>query len=105
MLIVQYPILSTWTVQPIITPQNAFWIPFEDAKIEFTETSGGTFPTDAFIRVLWGDHPSTYTIPFMDTSGSNKPILQHKYKKGGNYNITAYIFNSVSGITVSCQVM
>ncbi|MPC46595.1 hypothetical protein E2C01_040316 [Portunus trituberculatus] len=65
-------------------------------------SSPGNFPTNASVDVSWGDGSSKETLRFED-SGGGKANISHVYSEDGYYNVTAYIYNNVSGFEVSCQ--
>uniref|UniRef100_A0A0P4W127 PKD/REJ-like domain-containing protein n=2 Tax=Scylla olivacea TaxID=85551 RepID=A0A0P4W127_SCYOL len=101
-LCVQHEVLTTWTMTSD-SVSSSFKIPSQAASFLFEMSSPGNFPTNASVDVTWGDGSFKETLPFED-SGGDRAIISHNYTEDGYYNVTAYIYNNVSGFEVSCQV-
>nr|XP_045602514.1 uncharacterized protein LOC123760774 [Procambarus clarkii] len=97
---VQHEVVTTWQVAPVLP--GGVLVPTNTPQIQFTDTSGAPFPTNASVSVAWGDG-LTEDLPFLNP-GNNVPIFSHIYANDGYFNITAYIHNIVSGYTVTCQI-
>ncbi|XP_069977559.1 polycystin family receptor for egg jelly [Penaeus vannamei] len=69
----------------------------------FIDTAASNFPTNASVRIDWGDGTLLETLLFQDP-GDQQPLLTHVYAADGIYNVTAYIYNVVSGFEVYCTV-
>ncbi|KAK8728463.1 hypothetical protein OTU49_017474, partial [Cherax quadricarinatus] len=100
LLYVQNEVTTTWEVNELNSA--GFLIMPQLPGIKFTDTSGAPFPTNASVTINWDDGVIE-TLPFVDP-GTSQPLFNHTYAKGGYYNVTAYIFNIVSGFNVNCTM-
>ncbi|XP_068233382.1 polycystin-1-like [Palaemon carinicauda] len=108
MFFAQHEVVTTWTVTPDSVATDgvhlAFLVDVEVPMFKFIDTAGANFPTNASVQIDWGDGTAIEVLPFINP-GDNTPIIGHPYINGGVYALTAYIYNKVSGYTVTCEVL